>query len=476
MTVSLDLPVVGLTPAPTWATKNNAALSALADGINALPGPRDAVVAAAERDVLCNRLARTSSTPPTVVFFGKGIMLSVAAIASGGTGYAVNDIITLAGGTFTAPAKVKVTSVTSGAVTAVSVYTPGIYSVAPTNPTAQASTTGSGTGATFTGTYQTLGGSNIDNATSFTNPSDATHFGFLGRTLTNIGGSGFYGSGVTNTAHSVFRWATNTRNIVIRLIGANTKFELLVDGEYIPLSSYSTDSTGAWYSLCLDFGSANWREFELIAINTEFGGIRTDNGSLCIPLTSTPKLLAVSIGDSYTGGSFARSVGSTHIYTMARILGLDLVTDGVGGTGWNSTGSNVPATRITTNLGGLNALASVKYVFFDLGYNDSGTDMTAAASAFDAAVAAVASVAPTAQIVVFGPATPQGATTGLDAVRTMLMDRCTAHGLDFVDQRNLLNLTNAPRYVYTDNTHPTADGHRYLGAVRAVDVRSLLAA
>ncbi|HWU46146.1 MAG TPA: glycosyl hydrolase family 28-related protein [Humibacter sp.] len=43
--VDLDLPVVGLTPAPTWATKNNAALSALADAVNALPATDDAVMA-----------------------------------------------------------------------------------------------------------------------------------------------------------------------------------------------------------------------------------------------------------------------------------------------------------------------------------------------------------------------------------------------------------------------------------------------
>ena len=83
--------------------------------------------------------------------------LSTAAVVSGGSGYAVNNTITLAGGTFTTAAVLKVTSVSGGAVTGVSVQTPGSYS-APPKPTqsltvnpavAQASTSGSGTGATF---------------------------------------------------------------------------------------------------------------------------------------------------------------------------------------------------------------------------------------------------------------------------------------------------------------------------------------
>ena len=83
--------------------------------------------------------------------------LSSAYVISGGSGYAVNDTITLAGGTSTTAAVLKVTSVSSGAVTGVSVQTAGSYS-APPKPTqtltstpavAQASTSGAGTGATF---------------------------------------------------------------------------------------------------------------------------------------------------------------------------------------------------------------------------------------------------------------------------------------------------------------------------------------
>lgn len=72
-----------------------------------------------------------------------------SSVATGGSGYAVNDQITLAGGTFTTAAVLKVTSISGGAVTGVTVQTAGAYTVKPSSPVSQASTTGGGTGATF---------------------------------------------------------------------------------------------------------------------------------------------------------------------------------------------------------------------------------------------------------------------------------------------------------------------------------------
>lgn len=67
---------------------------------------------------------------------------------AGGSGYANSEIITLAGGTFTTAAKVRVIGQSGGVITGVEVVDPGIYSVLPSTFT-QGSTTGSGTGATF---------------------------------------------------------------------------------------------------------------------------------------------------------------------------------------------------------------------------------------------------------------------------------------------------------------------------------------
>lgn len=71
-----------------------------------------------------------------------------ASIVSGGTGYSVNDVLTISGGTFTSAGYLTVTSVSGGIVTGVSIgggY--GAYTVAPTNPVSV--TGGTGAGATF---------------------------------------------------------------------------------------------------------------------------------------------------------------------------------------------------------------------------------------------------------------------------------------------------------------------------------------
>mgnify|MGYP000851764032 FL=1 len=88
--------------------------------------------------------------------------VTAVAIASGGSGYAIGDFIILASGDSTlppigAPAVLLVTGVSGGVITSASVVNQipgaavagGSYFNVQTNPVAQGSTTGSGTGATF---------------------------------------------------------------------------------------------------------------------------------------------------------------------------------------------------------------------------------------------------------------------------------------------------------------------------------------
>lgn len=70
-------------------------------------------------------------------------------ISAGGSGYAANDEVTISGGTFTKAAVIEVLTVSSGAIVTFQVIEEGIYTVLPASP-ASTTTTGSGTGATFT--------------------------------------------------------------------------------------------------------------------------------------------------------------------------------------------------------------------------------------------------------------------------------------------------------------------------------------
>jgi hypothetical protein len=97
-----------------------------------------------------------ATLPSLAVTVGSGATLAAvmkavsATVAAGGSGYVVGDTITLAGGTKSQAITLTVTTVSGGAITGVSITTAGSYTVLPSSPVAQASTSGSGTGATFT--------------------------------------------------------------------------------------------------------------------------------------------------------------------------------------------------------------------------------------------------------------------------------------------------------------------------------------
>lgn len=82
-----------------------------------------------------------------------GFVAASASVSSGGTGYAVNDTITLTGGTALRNAIFIVASLSGSAVASATIIDNGLYSTTPSNPVAQGSTSGSGTGCTLTVTW-----------------------------------------------------------------------------------------------------------------------------------------------------------------------------------------------------------------------------------------------------------------------------------------------------------------------------------
>ena len=86
--------------------------------------------------------------------------LGSVAINAGGTGYVVDDILTVAGGTATHAAQLRVTSVSSGVITGVRVEKAGAYTADPTL-SANAVTGGSGSSATMNLTMSAAGWSTL---------------------------------------------------------------------------------------------------------------------------------------------------------------------------------------------------------------------------------------------------------------------------------------------------------------------------
>jgi hypothetical protein len=431
-------------------------------------------VARAESDAANGVVPARMATVPTIIAPTKGSgVTGTPTVAAGGTGYVVGDQITLTGGTGLSAAILQVATLSGSAVATVTVIRNGSYTAVPGNPVAQGSTTGVGTGATFTMAWSANGQSTSISRQTVA-PTDS-RFRFTGNGPSNLSASGFYGNSAGNGTHTSWEWSTNSQRLDIPLIGLNSNAILYVDGRQVSATQLVTDASGLQYLYALDFGAVGWRNFRLVGYNLAFGGIRVDGtATVAAPLT-TARPLWWTIGDSYTATSFPDNAGTTHIQVMGDILGIDVISDGIGSTGWNSPSGNIPATRITTKLNAL--VRQVDYVSFDLGLNDAGGSMVTAASAFDAAFAAVAaspSVKVSTKYFAFGPATPVGRTTNLDLVRDMLIARCAANGVTFIDVGDWVNSVNKVIYTDVDNVHPVPLGHKFLGARRAVAIRPYL--
>lgn len=85
----------------------------------------------------------------------KAYEATAVAISVAGTGYTANDKVTIIGGSFTSATVVNIVSVSSGAPTAVSVYSAGDYISTPSNPASTSGGTGSGLTLTMTWAYTT---------------------------------------------------------------------------------------------------------------------------------------------------------------------------------------------------------------------------------------------------------------------------------------------------------------------------------
>lgn len=124
----------------------------------------------------------------------------VGLAAAGGTGYAVNDLITLSatGGTMTTAPVVKVASVSAGAITGISISNPGAFTVNATG-FVQASTSGAGSGASFTAPVFGVGSASATVPGAYTTPPPSP----AGQGSTTGGGVGATFLPTTATAYTL---------------------------------------------------------------------------------------------------------------------------------------------------------------------------------------------------------------------------------------------------------------------------------
>jgi hypothetical protein len=157
-----------------------------------------------------------------------------ATIVSGGTGYSVNDVLTVSGGTGTA-VQLTVATVSSGVITSVTITNFGSYSIAPTNPVSV--TGGTGSGATFNLSY------GVNTVFTITNAGS----GYVEQPTVSFSSGG--GSGAA-------AYATVGGNVAIKGIGNQINFYAANSG--IGLQIYDAgggSGTGGYWKFAQNYSS-----------------------------------------------------------------------------------------------------------------------------------------------------------------------------------------------------------------------------
>ncbi|MGL4727010.1 MAG: SGNH/GDSL hydrolase family protein [Scandinavium sp.] len=421
-------------------------------------------------------LVRTTPIPvmdnPPAFQLSKGTGLSGASIVSGGSGYSVGDNLDLIGGTAVASGKVRVLSVDeNGAVTALAVQLPGIYTETPTNPVQTSSP--NGTGATLNLSWNAGIASAIYNGKT-TARHDDTAFDYLGYDVKD-NTPGYRGNGVQNGTQCCISWTSDAPYLELRLVGGNYQGDLFVNGQRISSEAIKTDTSGSPYIYSVDWGGvADIREYRLCGINTGFGGINTElQYSIWTPDENHRPIIWI-MGDSYTVGIGATQGSFNYFRIMCDALGAIGLADGISGAGWTSIqDGRIPQQRVEMKLGSITHQPN--FVFFMMGYNDANAGHIEALKVnFRASVAKVRELCPLAQIVNIGPATPLGKVSVITAIRQAEMDLCAELDIPYVDIDDWVNQYNKQMYTGSDNTHPTDAGHAFLGIRQAKVISKLI--
>lgn len=258
--------------------------------------------------------------------------------------------------------------------------------------------------------------------------------------------------------------------------GNTGKYRILVDG--LPIAeavSSVSPSNGSQYLMLVQFATSKTRRITIeMASNLRFGGVYTA-GTLAASSASLGTKIAV-MGDSFVEGTGGNAHFTGFPSHMAARLGTqNVVASGWGGTGYLNPGSGRAKfrDRLTTDI--VNRAPEIVVVAG--GINDYAT-YTKAQIQTEAGLlfAAIRSGLPNARLVVVSPWWPRSSPPStLTDARDAISTEAAATGAEFVDAISETWITgtghansqvgdgNADYFISSDTTHPSQQGHYYLG-------------
>lgn len=409
---------------------------------------------------------------------GAGVLSAL--VQAGGSGYAVGNTITLTGGTGTA-AVLTVTSVSSGAVTGVSVTTPGSYTVLPTMPTAQGSTSGSGTGATFIlrfpqSAYMKLRG-------CFPAGSYASNYGEMATFQPAANAAAV-------TQHAAFEFYSDAPRLYFRLGNGGVAYvNVVIDGVRFSLNALDNpDASGNFYEFDFRGSSGRKKRHWRIEGYNHASLIGVDSNSQVWAPDDANTITAVCISDSIMAGSgYGPFVSGNSVpQRIGHELGWNDVWNlSTGGTGYIDRGlaAGVTTDKYLTRIPQALAIDPDIWVLFGStnDISESGID-----TAVEAVIDAIRDGGSTAPIVVFGvwplnnagvAATEAAVAAGVDGADPLektwfipLYDDPAQPWITGGWNNNpapsgitFTTTSNGTLYISGDNAHPPDIGTEYLG-------------
>ncbi len=229
-----------------------------------------------------------------------------AAIVGKGSGYKVNDLLTVLGGTFSTPVELQVSTIgAGGTITGVTIFQAGDYGILPANPVSVTDlTTPAGTGATFKLTWTGATGAefNLAFGSTFqigfpTQTASGTYSFVYGPdslanyikdtqlntgTLAN-GGSGYnVGDVLTVIGGTATTAAAQFTVAAVNASGTITAIELLQPGSYsvMPANPVATTDSGSGINATLNLDFGNEVDTNMNAGVALLEGGNTINGTL----------------------------------------------------------------------------------------------------------------------------------------------------------------------------------------------------
>lgn len=303
-----------------------------------------------------------------------------------------------------------------------------------------------------------------------------TNYGFA------VVAASYTGTAPSNGIQMKLEFMTDSLQFEIKTIGTIATYSIFIDGKLCNQNAVVTPNGEgvSWINVSATTGSVvrKMRHVEIYGINSAIGAVVVAPFDTVTSDIAKVRPFIYQMGDSYTYGTgaahplsdYGSSPAINDFYAYSRALGFDGIAEGIGGSGWNSTGGQYPATRVSTRLKNLNRKPDV--ISFALGYNDAaaimtGTNKDKLVASMGEAVSAARDAWPGVPVIIISCATPKGITANIQAVYDLIKEFCFNSGVELIEVSEAVTSANSSVYTGTDNVHPNGVGHQYRGLTAA---------